>query len=92
MFESYKILALSFSRNKDYTLAEANFTAALRIKPQASTSRFNLGLSYARQGRYMDATRELEQVVQSTPEDAEALYELGLAYERVGRERTPCSP
>ena len=67
-------------------MAELNFAAALRLKPQASASRFNLGLSYARQGRYTDATRELEQVVQATPRDAEAQYELGLAYERLGRE------
>jgi Flp pilus assembly protein TadD len=62
-----------------------NFATALRLKPEASASRFNLGLCYARQGRYGDATRELEHVVQATPDDALALYELGLSYERMGR-------
>jgi Flp pilus assembly protein TadD len=59
--------------------------AALRLRPDASAARYNLGVCYARQGRFTDAARELERFTSATPNDAEALYELGLAYEKVGR-------
>jgi Flp pilus assembly protein TadD len=85
MFESHNDLGAVYFKNKDYVLAEASFATALRLRPEATASRFNLGLCYARQGRYLDAARELERAVQSTPDDALALYELGLCYERTGR-------
>src|SRR5258708_6530347 len=43
MFESYNNLGALYFENENYDMAAANFTEALRLRPEVTASRFNLG-------------------------------------------------
>jgi tetratricopeptide (TPR) repeat protein len=53
---------------------------ALKLKPNNSEVRLNLGLAYYRLGKYQSAVREYGKIIASNKQDYRAYYNRGLAY------------
>lgn len=64
--------------------AEAEFRAALRLRPDHDKAHDNLGMLFAKQGRLEDSEREFKISLQLNPDNAKAHHNLGLLYARRG--------
>jgi tetratricopeptide (TPR) repeat protein len=70
---------------KQYQEAIAAYEQSIRISPNNSRVRYNLGWSYNDLERYAEAANHLREAVQLKPEFVEAHSELGFAYLKLGR-------
>lgn len=77
-------LALNRSGADADAEAKAAFEASVRLNPQFSRARAELGKILLRNGDVGGAIQELETAVKLDPEDATAAYQLGQAYRRTG--------
>lgn len=71
---------LQLYREKRYDQAAAQFTEALKLRPDFALAANNLGFVYYRQGRYAEAARWLENTLRIDPSRAVAYLNLGDAY------------
>jgi tetratricopeptide (TPR) repeat protein len=60
------------------------FEKAVKIHPDDSNLRFNLGLTYYKLKRFKDAITAHKQALSTQPDDAEIHYGLGFAYDGTG--------
>jgi tetratricopeptide (TPR) repeat protein len=70
---------------KQYQEAVAAYEQSIRISPNNSRVRYNLGYSYNDLERYAEAANHLREAIQLKPEYVEAHSELGFAYLKLGR-------
>nr|WP_235584342.1 polysaccharide deacetylase family protein [Massilia sp. MS-15] len=71
-------------KEKQYAQAEAQFTEALRLRPNFALAANNLGFVFYKQERYAEAARWFENAVKMDPSRAIAYMNLGDAYARGG--------
>jgi tetratricopeptide (TPR) repeat protein len=75
---------LQLYREKQYDEAVAQFTEALKLRPDFAQAANNLGFVYYRQQRYAEAARWLENTLKIDPSRAVAHLNLGDAYFHAG--------
>ncbi|MCL7714845.1 polysaccharide deacetylase family protein [Stenotrophomonas mori] len=75
---------LQLYREKRYDEAVAQFTEALKLRPDFAQAANNLGFVYYRQQRYAEAARWLENTLKIDPSRAVAYLNLGDAYLHAG--------
>ncbi|QNH23469.1 tetratricopeptide repeat protein [Xanthomonas sp. GW] len=75
---------LQLYKEKRYDEAEAQFTEALKLRPDFALAANNLGFIYYRQGKYAQAARWLENTLKIDPSRAVAYINLGDAYRQMG--------
>jgi len=75
---------LQLYREKRYDEAVAEFTEALKLRPDFAQAANNLGFVYYRQQRYAEAARWLENTLKIDPSRAVAHLNLGDAYFNAG--------
>ncbi len=75
---------LQLYREKRYDEAAAQFTEALKLRPDFALAANNLGFVYYRQGQYVQSARWLENTLKIDPSRAVAYLNLGDAYARAG--------
>ena len=75
---------LQLYREKRYDEAVAQFTEALKLRPDFAQAANNLGFVYYRQQRYAEAARWLENTLKIDPSRAVAHLNLGDAYLHAG--------
>ncbi|MGV8960062.1 MAG: polysaccharide deacetylase family protein [Stenotrophomonas sp.] len=76
---------LQLYREKRYDEAVAQFTEALKLRPDFALAANNLGFVYYRQGRYLEAARWLENTLKIDPSRAVAHLNLGDAWFHAGQ-------
>jgi uncharacterized caspase-like protein/peptidoglycan/xylan/chitin deacetylase (PgdA/CDA1 family) len=71
-------------KEKQYAQAEAQFTEALKLRPNFALAANNLGFVFFKQDKYAEAARWFENAVKMDPSRAIAYMNLGDAYFRAG--------
>jgi tetratricopeptide (TPR) repeat protein len=72
-------------KEKQYAQAEAQFTEALKLRPNFALAANNLGFVFYKQDKYAEAARWFENAVRMDPSRAIAYMNLGDAYARAGQ-------
>jgi len=75
---------LQLYKEKQYAQAEAQFTEALKLRPNFALAANNLGFVYYKQDRFAEAARWFENAIKMDPSRAIAYMNLGDAYARAG--------
>jgi len=75
---------LQLYKEKKYPEAEAQFSEALKLRPNFSLAANNLGFVYYKQARYPEAARWFENALKMDPSRAIAYVNLGDAYAKAG--------
>ncbi len=75
---------LQFYKEKQYAAAEAQFTEALKLRPDFALAANNLGFVYYKQEKYPEAARWFENAIKLDPSRAIAYLNLGDASARDG--------
>ena len=75
---------LQHYKEKQYDLAEAQFTEALKLRPDFALAANNLGFVFYKQEKYREAARWFENTVKIDPSRAIAYLNLGDAYFKAG--------
>jgi uncharacterized caspase-like protein/peptidoglycan/xylan/chitin deacetylase (PgdA/CDA1 family) len=75
---------LQLYKEKQYAQAEAQFTEALKLRPDFALAANNLGFVYFRQDKFAEAARWFENAIKMDPSRAIAYMNLGDAYARAG--------
>ena len=78
-------LGLQLYREKQYAQAEAQFTEALKLRPDFALAANNLGFVFYKQERFMEAARWFENAIKMDPSRAVAYRNLGDAYARASQ-------
>jgi len=76
---------LQLYREKQYAAAEAQFTEALKLRPDFALAANNLGFVYFKQEKFAEAARWFENTLKMDPSRAIAYLNLGDAYARSGQ-------
>jgi uncharacterized caspase-like protein/peptidoglycan/xylan/chitin deacetylase (PgdA/CDA1 family) len=76
---------LQLYKEKQYAQAEAQFTEALKLRPNFALAANNLGFVFYKQEKYAEAARWFENAVKMDPSRAIAYMNLGDAYARAGQ-------
>jgi tetratricopeptide (TPR) repeat protein len=75
---------LQLYKEKQYALAEAQFTEALKLRPDFALAANNLGYVFYKQDKFAEAARWFENAIKMDPSRAIAYMNLGDAYARAG--------
>lgn len=75
---------LQLYKEKQYAAAEAQFTEALKLRPDFALAANNLGFVYYKQDKFAEAARWFENAVKMDPSRAIAYLNLGDAYSHAG--------
>jgi uncharacterized caspase-like protein len=75
---------LQLYKEKQYAQAEAQFTEALKLRPNFALAANNLGFVYYKQDKFAEAARWFENAIRMDPSRAIAYMNLGDAYARAG--------
>nr|WP_314546726.1 polysaccharide deacetylase family protein [uncultured Massilia sp.] len=75
---------LQLYKEKQYAQAEAQFTEALKLRPNFALAANNLGFVYYKQDKFSEAARWFENAIRMDPSRAIAYMNLGDAYARAG--------
>jgi uncharacterized caspase-like protein/peptidoglycan/xylan/chitin deacetylase (PgdA/CDA1 family) len=75
---------LQLYKEKQYAQAEAQFTEALKLRPNFALAANNLGFVFYKQEKFAEAARWFENAVKMDPSRAIAYMNLGDAYARAG--------
>jgi peptidoglycan/xylan/chitin deacetylase (PgdA/CDA1 family)/uncharacterized caspase-like protein len=75
---------LQLYKEKQYAQAEAQFTEALKLRPNFALAANNLGYVFYKQGKFAEAARWFEHAIRMDPSRAIAYMNLGDAYVRAG--------
>ena len=76
---------LQLYREKQYDAAEAQFTEALKLRPDFALAANNLGFVFFKREKYPEAARWFENTIRMDPSRAIAYLNLGDAYARGGQ-------
>jgi uncharacterized caspase-like protein len=76
---------LQLYKEKQYAQAEAQFTEALKLRPNFALAANNLGFVFYKQDKYAEAARWFENAIRMDPSRASAYINLGAAYARAGQ-------
>lgn len=76
---------LQLYKEKQYAQAEAQFTEALKLRPNFALAANNLGFVYYKQDKYAEAARWFENAIKMDPSRAIAYMNLGDAYARAAQ-------
>jgi uncharacterized caspase-like protein/peptidoglycan/xylan/chitin deacetylase (PgdA/CDA1 family) len=76
---------LQLYKEKQYAQAEAQFTEALKLRPNFALAANNLGFVFYKQDKYAEAARWFENAIRMDPSRAIAYMNLGDAYARAGQ-------
>ena len=76
---------LQLYKEKQYAAAEAQFTEALKLKPDFALAANNLGFVFYKQDKFVEAARWYENALKIDPSRALAHLNLGDAYARAGQ-------
>ncbi|QTN28254.1 polysaccharide deacetylase family protein [Rhodoferax sp. AJA081-3] len=76
---------LQLYKEKQYALAEAQFTEALKLRPDFALAANNLGFVYYKQDKFAEAARWFENTIKIDPSRAVAYLNLGDAYAKAGQ-------
>jgi Flp pilus assembly protein TadD len=71
-------------KEKQYAQAEAQFTEALKLRPNFALAANNLGFVYYKQEKFAEAARWFENAIKMDPSRAIAYMNLGDAYAHAG--------
>jgi peptidoglycan/xylan/chitin deacetylase (PgdA/CDA1 family)/uncharacterized caspase-like protein len=71
-------------KEKQYAQAEAQFTEALKLRPNFALAANNLGFVFYKQDKFAEAARWFENAVKMDPSRAIAYMNMGDAYSRAG--------
>ncbi len=74
------VIALLYKEEENYGRAIEIMKNAMRIIPESSELRVNLGNAYERQGKILRAIEQYHEAIERNPRTAEAYYNLGLVY------------
>ncbi|MFN6474427.1 MAG: tetratricopeptide repeat protein, partial [Nostoc sp. SerVER01] len=80
----YFYLGSSHHHKSDYTQAIANYTQALKLKPDDVDAYNNRGVAYNNQGNHTQAIADYNQVLKLKPNYADAYNNRGVAYDNQG--------
>lgn len=75
---------LQLYKEKQYAQAEAQFTEALKLRPNFALAANNLGFVFYKQDKFAEAARWFENAIKMDPSRAIAYMNLGDAYARAG--------
>jgi peptidoglycan/xylan/chitin deacetylase (PgdA/CDA1 family)/uncharacterized caspase-like protein len=75
---------LQLYREKQYEQAEAQFTEALKLRPDFALAANNLGFIYYRQDKFVEAARWFDNAIRMDPSRAVAYLNLGDAQDKAG--------
>ena len=75
---------LQLYREKQYEQAEAQFTEALKLRPDFALAANNLGFIYYRQDKFVEAARWFDNAIRMDPSRAVAYLNLGDALDKAG--------
>lgn len=75
---------LQLYKEKQYVQAEAEFTEALKLRPDFALAANNLGFVFYKQGKYKEAARWFDNTVKMDPSRAVAYRNLGDAHAQTG--------
>lgn len=75
---------LQLYKEKQYAAAEAQFTEALKLRPDFALAANNLGFVYYKQEKYKEAARWFDKTIEMDPSRAVAYLNLGDAQVRAG--------
>lgn len=75
---------LQLYKEKQYAQAEAEFTEALKLRPDFALAANNLGFVFYKQDKYAEAARWFENAIKMDPSRAIAYMNLGDAYAHAG--------
>ena len=75
---------LQLYKEKQYAQAEAQFTEALKLRPNFALAANNLGFVFYKQEKFAEAARWFENAIKMDPSRAIAYMNLGDAYARAG--------
>ncbi|WP_371869751.1 polysaccharide deacetylase family protein [Telluria antibiotica] len=75
---------LQLYKEKQYAQAEAQFTEALKLRPDFALAANNLGFVFYKQDKFAEAVRWFENAIKMDPSRAIAYMNLGDAYARAG--------
>lgn len=75
---------LQLYREKNYAAAEAQFTEALKLRPDFALAANNLGFVFYKQQKYAEAARWFENALKADPSRAVAYLNLGDAWNGAG--------
>ncbi len=75
---------LQLYKEKQYAAAEAQFTEALKLRPEFALAANNLGFVFYRQEKFKEAARWFENTVKIDPSRAIAYMNLGDAQAKIG--------
>lgn len=78
-------LGLQLYKEKQYAQAEAQFTEALKLRPDFALAANNLGFVFYKQERFVEAARWFENAIKMDPSRAVAYRNLGDAYARANQ-------
>lgn len=78
-------LGLQLYKEKQYAQAEAQFTEALKLRPDFALAANNLGFVFYKQDKFAEAARWFENAVKMDPSRAVAYRNLGDAYVKSGQ-------
>ena len=76
---------MQFYREQHYDEAAAQFTEALKLRPDFALAANNLGFVYYKQEKFAEAARWFENAIKSDPSRAVAYLNLGDAYRQAGQ-------
>ena len=76
---------LQLYKEKQYAQAEAQFTEALKLRPNFALAANNLGFVFYKQDKFVEAARWFENAIRMDPSRAIAYMNLGDAYARAGQ-------
>jgi uncharacterized caspase-like protein/peptidoglycan/xylan/chitin deacetylase (PgdA/CDA1 family) len=76
---------LQLYKEKQYAQAEAQFTEALKLRPNFALAANNLGFVFYKQDKFAEAARWFENAIKMDPSRAIAYMNLGDAYARAGQ-------
>jgi uncharacterized caspase-like protein/peptidoglycan/xylan/chitin deacetylase (PgdA/CDA1 family) len=76
---------LQLYKEKQYAQAEAQFTEALKLRPNFALAANNLGFVFYKQDKFAEAARWFENAIRMDPSRAIAYMNLGDAYARAGQ-------
>jgi len=77
-------LGIAFSEAGKHNEAVAQYSDALRIKPDLADARNDLGVALANQGRTADAVHEFEEALRIKPDQAASHYNAGVLLRQMG--------
>ncbi len=75
---------LQLYKEKQYALAEGQFTEALKLRPDFALAANNLGFVFYKQDKFAEAARWFENAIKIDPSRAVAYLNLGDAYAKAG--------